>query len=453
VVREEAYVADGTGLVHVGKRLDRLVRFLLAPLLLALGALLGGCGGPASTVFNRAAALSQNARVIYLASTSVVGLRGTDGADAWRMTNGLDASVPASGVVSDAGVVYIGTTPTPTPPQPAVGAPILALRVADGTPVWRASLPSVDPATGFSFGYSLALAPDRAVLLAASQGSGIYALDPGDGPVRWHVAAHILGAPLLVGSTALVRTETDAASYMVSGIAAYRESDGALLWQNPSTGMIFANRLGIYTDARDDMTALSVQDGHALWTFQPNDSAASEWSSLIGADDQSVLVQVTVPARSPTDASNDYLRSLDADTGHFKWTFSPGVALTAPAATGTPLFAATSDSSTMYVVFDTLRSGEYHTMLMALRSADGVKLWQVDYSPFHVLQISVVDGVVFALLSQQHSSSICFKTLCQDGDRRLQAIDGASGTVYWERDIPDAMVLARGKDAACCWHW
>ncbi len=434
---EEAYVSEGARSIPFRKKLHRLTRFLPSPLVVALCALLGGCGGPASTVFNQAAPLPPDTRVAYVTwdrpyggAASAVGLRGTDGKESWRTVVGAN---PDTAVYN--GILYIGATPdltTPTP-QPPSSAFILALRLSDGTVLWRASLPQVE--------YVVNLTTGGATVLAATEGGGLYALDPSNGAVRWHIPAYVIGPAQMAGDVVVVSVGADQPPNDQAAIAAYRKSDGALLWRKDYSTPIFTNHLAIYATVGDYTVALSAQDGYTLWTYQPGDMVDHPSSQVIKAGDQVVLVQVVFPVYSNTAPSKDYLAALDARTGQVKWEFSPG--FEDVSADRTPLFAATSDATTIYGVYNRLSSGKYHNTLTALRGADGVKLWQTDFFPNYLSQLSSADGVLFALLSPQLSSPICFMGPCVDGSKRLQAIDGANGTVYWERDLPDAMVLAQ----------
>lgn len=410
---------------------------LILTTFLTLGVLLGGCGGPASTVFNQAAPLSSDARVAYMTrsnyagTASVVGLRGTDGKEAWRTSVGARNNDAAAAVSN--GVLYVEATPASTTPslQPPGSGFILALRLVDGTTLWRTSLPQVD--------YTVDLTTDGTSVLAAAQRGGLYALDPADGTIRWHVAANIIGPAHPAGGVVVVIVGADQPPTDPSGIAAYRESDGALLWLKTYTTPVVTSQLAAYTSTLGDETlALDAADGHVTWSYESGATANGGFphpSQVIGAGDQLVLVQVQFPVTSVSAPSKDYVAALDVHTGQVKWTFSPGFEgsemVEAGEVRGGPLFATAGDATTIF--------GVYNDQLIALRAADGVKLWQIGLSPYYVDQLTWVDGVLFALLYPPN----CELGPCSGPtNNRLESLNAATSASYWQRDLPDAVMLA-----------
>ncbi len=430
-------MAGRTQWVGIGNSRHRLARFLSAPLLLALGALLGGCGGPASTIFTRAA--PTDAVVPYITASnygivaSVVGLRGKDGTEAWQTPIGVRDNDGATAVVS--GFLYIeagaASTPSPQPPSDF----ILALRLSDGAILWRTPLPQAD--------YRVGVVADDATVIAAAGAGGLYALDAATGAIRWHQAANLSeglsGAPHLSGGVVLALIAGNPATdhtNSVIGLTAWRESDGALLWQKTSTSTIATNEYAAYSTLGDGASALSTQDGRQLWYYQSGRTvegggADNYNGELLAVSGQLALVQETFPVVSNDLPTKDHVAALDARSGKVLWQASPGFdgALTF----GGPIVARSGTETTIY--------GGYKNQFLALRGADGASLWKDDLSPYALVQATYTGGVLFALLSPPNCElGPCFGPTTN----RLEALNPATGAPYWERDLPDAVVLASG---------
>lgn len=409
---------------------------LAVPLTLLLAVvLLAGCGGPASTVFKSAAPTEALVPYIsgsnYAGSASVVGLRGHDGTEAWRTIIGQRDNDAATATVG--GVLYIEAVPEATPsPQPPSGS-ILALRLSDGKILWHTLLPQSD--------YRVGVTADETTVIAAAGVGGLYALDRATGAIRWHQAVtlsqDLSGAAHLSGDVVLaIQTSAPPRSTATSsGLSAWSESDGRLLWQQSYGAAIATNQLAAYFTLSDSTLALAPQDGHELWSYPSGRTvegggADNYHGNLIASGDQLVLVQETYPVVSNDQPTRDYVAALDARGGTLVWKASPGFdgALTF----GGPIAIGSGAEATI--------DGGYRNQLVALHGTDGTQAWKADLSPYTVEQLTHADGVLFALLHPPNCDD--FGPCSGPTNKRMEARNAGTGAVYWERDVPDAVVLA-----------
>ena len=406
---------------------------LLLTLLLTLAVfLLAGCGGPASTIFRSAA--PTDAIIPYVTGSnftrvaSIVGLRGTDVTEDWRTPIGERDNDSASAIVD--GMLYVAAAPEGTPaPQRPSGA-VYAIRLSTGKILWRTPLPQAD--------YRVGIAADATTIIAAAGAGGLYALDASTGAIRWNQAVtltqDLASAPHLADGVvlALVAGSSGATTYD-GGLSAWREGDGALLWRQSYGAAVTTNQVAAYLTLGESTIALAPSNGRQLWSYQSGrtvegDGANNYRGQLIAANAQLALVQITFPVVSSEIPTKDYLAALDARTGTLLWKFSPG--LDGSLTFGGPIFAGGGSQTTIF--------GARDKQIVALRGADGARLWKDDVSPYSLEQAASTDGVLFALLSPPS----CELGPCSDPTQiRFEALNASTGAVYWERDVPDVVVL------------
>lgn len=356
----------------------KLITISPAPLVLVIlvSILLSGCG--LTSIFNAAAPLSTDVTIPYSVGASsstaagLVGLKGRDGGDAWH-TNTGEPSTHFAPIMAN-GVIYTegGSLQLPK-------GTLLAIRATDGHTLWQAPMPIRD----------FSIATDGAIVLVAAKSQGLYALDATNGALRWHLDEPAT-EPLSVKDGVAIATRTDAQG-QGAHLAIYQADDGKPLWQLTYVPAIGINHTMIYTSASDETLAYAARTGKELWH-------AEIVGNIAGVNDQTVLL-----------SGSQNVASLDAATGRILWN--------AP------------------VIFDGWQGviqtsaaiyGAYQDSLIALKTSDGSQLWQSAIPGYAAVQITEEQSVIFALLSGGAESS---------KPARIVALDGAQGSVYWERDI------------------
>ena len=282
---------------------------------------------------------------------SLYALDARTGQQLWHFTKG------AGGLVVG-GVVYVSGTSDTSPQHGA----IYALNARDGSTRWefqaRASsadvsqvvdglvyvtestggdenvtVDAVDAATGqqrWSYpqrpvGQMMALGVDNGLLyLLSNEGAGsgdvppreLYAVNTSDGSVRWHVQLE-LGHIQALYSSGVIYVGTDDA------LAAYRASEGQLLWSNPAireAGPALVANGVLYLNG--GVVAVDASTGNMLWQY------ASGKPMLVKAVVNGLVYAITfVTPGSPGQVDNT-IYALDAATGKVRWTYDIGHDLT-----------------------------------------------------------------------------------------------------------------------------
>ncbi|MHB8584978.1 MAG: outer membrane protein assembly factor BamB family protein [Thermoplasmatota archaeon] len=184
------------------------------------------------------------------------------------------------------GIVYVGTY------NGFVGA----YKLADGTQIWR-----VNP-TGFDISSSVAVANGH--VFFTDHGAHIGSLDAATGTTEWltdlsfgYVNVQLYGSPVPVGHDIITgvssyqETDPTVAGFQGS-VVKLNETTGAVEWRtdtltcatctggavwstpavDPSDGMVFIGTGNAYTTPADNhtdsMMALSLADGHVIWSHQ-----------------------------------------------------------------------------------------------------------------------------------------------------------------------------------------
>jgi outer membrane protein assembly factor BamB len=423
-----------TGQVHRPAHLATAPRLLALVTPVCVVALLSGCASQPSSMVNHAASLPAETVVAYTAIASgsphdvVIGVRGRDGTPLWQTSIDGHADTPpvvVGGVLYSEAKQLQGAAPAGQPPTDTV----VAVRLRDGALLWRVSVPAV----------FVTLTADATSVLVAAGAAGLYALNPADGSIRWH-------QPLPIGINMLLRQPVAAAGVVVvdpvrGGLTAFRESDGAFLWQAPygllNIGM---NQLAVYGNVGIFLFAYALADGQKLKDGQPlqqyvngvwGDDAydtcctvhhVSHQAAVLGVSAQLVLVETDVPT--------DHLLALDARTGQVRWHSTHAV--------GSVIFASGSGAApTIYASHE----GE----VLALRSSDGTFLWQAGvpgYEHGSVLGMIDLGSALFVWLEAPYSSCSLFGCSGPTSNR-LVALDTATGAVFWWRDLPTGHMLGQ----------
>jgi outer membrane protein assembly factor BamB len=367
----------------------------MVPLVLTL--LLGACDTSRVSV-TAAAPLLPSMVIPYVAGGNgstpggVTALRGRDGTIVWHAATG-DPSSHWAPIVRD-GVLYTEGGSAQPFTGASVNATLIALRLTDGHVLWQTPMPVGD------FG----LAVDGTLLLVAAGASGLYALDGSDGAVRWHRAVPLTGEVHAGGGIVVVtRTDYVAPNTFVQSacLAAFRERDGAPLWCSlkwPNAAVAATPTVVIINEGGQLVGALALSTGQFLWEGDAQ-------GSIVAVNDQQVLV-----------SSLQQLAALDAATGHVVWQSTTSVA--------DWVGASWSAAETAVYIAD-------QDEVVALRTGDGRQLWRASYGDYMAMQFVVEGGVLFVLLERQESGPLV----------RLVAVAADTGTVYWQRDLPDNVLF------------
>ena len=408
----------------------------LLTLLTVAATLLNACSD--GRTFTRAAPLPADMVMAYTAedssasaTDSVIGLRGRDGTQAWSREIGRrDNKAP----IVVGGILYAeGET------QPAPSTAVVAVRLSDGTLLWRTYLPSDDgPATGIH-NFNPYLAADNSTVIVAAGPAGLYALDTAHGAIRWH-GAGIFNGPVFINAGTIVTPLSDgpARPGLRAGLVALRESNGTALWQPNFSVASATNSIAAYGTEGDDSYALALANGKILWDFQSgvtNEGGGADnyHGTVTAVSNQLALVQTAYPVVSNDLPSRDYLLALDALTGKTRWRSSQ-----------------TFDSAPVFVdptTKETTIVGWHAGALTALRSSDGKTIWQAkfpDYLHGNLLNMFASGGVVFAYLEPAQ----CDQGPCiGQPSYRLVVLDGATGLIYWQRELSNALYLQTAGSA------
>ena len=178
---------------------------------------------------------------------------------------------------------------------------IVAVRVATGQLLWRTKLP------GDAF--NDVINADTTTVVVDAGGTGLYALNPQNGTIRWHLPLFVEGKPLV--HAGVVYAQVDPQRFSFPSLNAYRASDGKLLWsvsQGRHQGRIELNSSAIFENTITSGPAgFSPRDGHQLWT--------GEGGNLVAATDAAVFIDdpnYQLGALSATDGSRLWQTSISA---------------------------------------------------------------------------------------------------------------------------------------------
>jgi outer membrane protein assembly factor BamB len=275
---------------------------------------------------------------------------------------------------------------------------IVAVRVATGQLLWRTKL----PADAFNY----VINADTTTVVVDAGENGLYALDPHNGAIRWHLPLFVERKPLV--NAGVVYALVDPQRFSLPSLNAYRASDGKLLWSGPQfahNGRIELNSSAIYTDVGPfQPAAFSLRDGHQLWT--------GEGGFLIAATDSAVFIQdgnYHLDALSATDGSRLWQTSISAGVYSINYNVAPVV------------------NSVLYVAGS---SGG----IAAVRTRDGTLLWQ--YTSKNGEAVIVVNGVAYLYSGE---SGGCGLGACTD---QVVALKAATGALLWQESVPDGQLLA-----------
>jgi outer membrane protein assembly factor BamB len=413
----------------------RLALTLLA-IALGLTTLLAACGGPASA-FYRPAPLAADAIVAYTSEdgrggTVLDGLRGRDGTVAWSTPIGQSANEPP---LVFGGVIYAeaGDHIQPTSASATPSDAVVAVRLRDGHPLWRATLPAS----------SLQLAADATSIIVAAGDAGLYALDPASGAVRWHQTLRTRLAPFVGGGVVVVQVDDivvgkDGPPIAApdSGLWGFRERDGAVLWTRGQLAAAAADQVAVYGNIGGAVTARRLVDDHVLWEY---DGAPP----VSGVAAQTFLMDRGIGGQLALVVTGGHLVALDARTGQFRWqssdtlTDTPGGFVAIGGPVFGPVFGAGSGSVPSIVV-------AHHGTVIALQASDGAVLWRTvipDYHDGTVLGMSGQEGALFVEVEGPACKSTFFGESCLPN--RLAALDTSTGAIAWWHDLPSGLMLAR----------
>jgi polyvinyl alcohol dehydrogenase (cytochrome) len=354
---------------------------------------------------------------------------------AWQHDGAATSATPAV----SRGVVYL----------PAWDGSVSALRVADGSQVWKAML-------GAAIDSSPAVSGER-VYLSDAKGL-VHALDRATGGVIWsvpadtHAEAHLWASPIVIESESLVVVGT--ASYEEVVFKEAMTFRGSVVGLDAATG---AERFRVRTSEGSDgpgvavWGTVTVDEGRGVLyvgtgnNYAAPGSALSDsmlaidyatgtlvWSHQFLADDIFAISGATGPDYDigstanmwTTPGGKDLLGigiksgvyvALDRDTGDVEWmaTVSPGGIfggiISAPAYANGAIYVAGNDAS----------GGQ--TLVKALDAATGAVVWDDALPQQSFGGIAYANGVVFA------------GTMASE----LTAFDAMSGARLWTEMLPD----------------
>jgi outer membrane protein assembly factor BamB len=351
---------------------------------------------PGTTSSANVSATCSNSPVafVYTTATStgtagLVGASAKDGCTVWRAAVGHANWAPI--IVGD--TVYACVVG-----QGYTTEDIVAVRVATGQVLWRTKLP--DDA------FNYVINADTTTVVVDAGENGLYALNPQNGVIRWHLPLFVERKPLV--HAGVVYALVDPQRFSLPSLNAYRASDGKLMWSVPlggHNGRLELNSSAIFTDADTSQpAAFSLRDGHLLW------SVAGGF--VIAATDAAVFIQdknYHLDALSVTDGSQLWQTSIDAGLYTINYDVAPVV------------------NSVLYVAGS---SGS----IAAVRTRDGTLLWQ--NTSQNTEAVIVVNGVAYLYTS---GSGGCFFGPCPD---QVVARSAATGALLWQKSVPDGQELA-----------
>ncbi len=316
---------------------------------------------------------------------------------------------------------------------------VVAVRESDGKLLWHVPVPDYCSVSSIRM--------DSSTLALLTNCGKLYALDPATGAQRWHFTANVLGrvmrhgviyasavltghasAPTPVSPlTAAASNNIGPSAYLPQALMALNERDGSLVWQvredlafspgavNDRTIYGWGNPLGaIYAfDARSgrQLTGLS----HTAEGTPGSNIYA--WGQLMAATDRFVLL---VDYQS----NPVHTRALSAVDGKVLWDVPVN-------------FLNSVSSAGVQITDDFIYSTEGPNYITAVRVSDGSVAWKRRFGSDDPIGLSVTGGLVFAALAPPNPY-MCFDHCAHS----LVALDAATGTVHWQRDVDGAGELA-----------
>jgi outer membrane protein assembly factor BamB len=394
----------------VDTRTSRRVIIVLSFFLCVAPGFMAGCGTTThtSSVFNAPAPLPADITIPYAvggsnppATPGLTGLRARDGAFVWHAATGepgsQDPPVEVNGVIYAEG----DSVPGPQGSVDQTGA-VAAVRATDGRILWQAPLP-----TGAGTGdRDFRIATDGMTVLVSDPTAGLYALAAATGAVRWRLDEPATW-PLAVRDGVAVATLPDSQGD-TTHVVVYQEDNGQMLWQGEDfssgnrddIGTIGINHTAVYLTGQTGLTAYAARTGRQLW-------CQNMAGGIVGVDDHTLTLGILGGVHS--------VACLDAATGSVIWSADgPFEGWNSMIRSPTALYVTDTDGQ--------------HQHLIALSMANGAKLWQVEFPGYRIDSITQEQGIVFVKLFQPPNM---FGPNVPD---RLAALDGARGTVCWERD-------------------
>lgn len=354
-----------------------------APLVALISLLLSGCG--VTSIFNAPAPLALHVTIPYSVGGSqtttagLTALNGRDGNNAWHAATGEPSTNFQPIMVN--GIIYTeGGSAQPS------ARTLVAARASDGHILWKAPMPNPD----------FTIASDGVIVLAQAKADGLFALDAATGALRWRLDQPATD-PVYVKDGVAVATITDAQGHGAH-LAVYQEADGTPLWQLIYADIAGINQNSVYTSGSGEVLAYAARTGKELWHSEIA-------GNLVGVNDQAVLV-----------SDSRHVASLDPATGQTLW--------------DTPV---AFDGWSGIVQTETAVYGAHQNEVIALTVSNGTPTTlNTEFAGYTVIQITTVQGVVFAVLAGG-----------ADGAKpaRVAALDGATGRVYWQRDIQEILFL------------
>ena len=243
------------------------------------------------------------------------------------------------------------------------------------------------------------IASDGVIVLAQAKADGLFALDAASGALRWRLDQPATD-PVYVKDGLAIATITDAQG-QGAHLAVYQEDDGKPLWQLIYADMAGINHNAIYTSGSGEVLAYGAGTGKELWHSEIA-------GNLVGVNDQSVLVS----------DSRHVVSLANPETGRTLWNVPvefdgwPGIVQT-----------------------PTLVYGTHQNAIIALRLDDGSQAWLGEFPGYTPIQITEVQGVVFAMLAGGPESS-------KPARVAALSLNSTKAQVYWQRDIQHIQYLA-----------
>ena len=356
----------------------------------------------------------------------------------WEFRGPATTSTPA---VFD-GVVYL----------PGWDGKVYALRLADGSALWTATLPNLIDS-------SAAVSSTR-VFVSDNKGS-VHAIDRRSGSIQWstqvdsHPQAHLWSSPVYIEDANLVVVgvasgeEELAAPYTFRGsVVALNAATGAVVWQflttrndrtsGPGvavwstaavdterktlylgTGNNYAGPAGPYADA---MLAIDYTSGRLVWSHQFTANDIFTIRQFLSGPDSDVGSSANLFTAGGRDllgigVKNGLYYALDRDTGRPVWTAE----LTTGSVLGGVISASAYANGVAYVASNRFTEGL--TDVVALDVSNGRELWRTTLSEITYGGVAYANGVVYL----------------GNDSAKVFALNAATGATLWTDRTPNAI--------------